>query len=67
MKTMSNVDLYAISHELNQLLKDARVQKAYQPTRETVIIRLHVPGKGRVDVVFRLEFGCIPPVSTRKP
>lgn len=71
MKTMSNVDLYAISHELNQLLKDARVQKAYQPTRDTVIIRFHVPGKGRVDVVFqagvRVHTTQYPPENPKVP
>ena len=53
MKAMSNVDVYAICKELGELLKDARVQKAYQPTKDTVLIRFHVPGKGRVDVIFQ--------------
>jgi len=71
MKAMSNVDLYAISHELNELLKDARVQKAYQPTRDTVIIRFHVPGKGRVDVAFqaglRVHTTQYPPENPKVP
>ncbi|MGC9517350.1 MAG: ribosome rescue protein RqcH [Methanomicrobiales archaeon] len=53
MKGMSNVDVYAICTELNEILKNARVDKAFQPTKDTVIIRFHVPGKGRVDVVFQ--------------
>jgi predicted ribosome quality control (RQC) complex YloA/Tae2 family protein len=71
MKAMSNVDLYAISHELNELLSDARVQKAYQPTRDTVIIRCHVPGKGRVDVAFqaglRVHTTQYPPENPKVP
>jgi len=71
MKAMSNVDLYAISHELNELLSDARVQKAYQPTRDTVIIRFHVPGKGRVDVAFqaglRVHTTQYPPENPKVP
>ncbi len=71
MKAMSNVDLYAISHELNELLQDARVQKAYQPTRDTVIIRFHVPGKGRVDVAFqaglRVHTTQYPPENPKVP
>ena len=71
MKAMSNVDLYAISHELDELLKDARVQKAYQPTRDTVIIRFHVPGKGRVDVAFqaglRVHTTQYPPENPKVP
>ncbi|CDG65333.1 MAG: hypothetical protein PWQ15_967 [Methanobacterium sp.] len=71
MKAMSNVDLYAISHELNELLKDARVQKAYQPTRDTVIIRFHIPGKGRVDVAFqaglRVHTTQYPPENPKVP
>ncbi len=53
MKNMSNVDVFAISHELKELLIGARVDKAYQPTKDTVLIRFHVPSKGRVDVVFQ--------------
>lgn len=56
MKAMSNVDVYAICKELGELIKDARVQKAYQPTKDTVLIRFHVPGKGRVDVIFQAGF-----------
>ena len=52
MKAMSNVDIYAISSELTTYLKDARFQKAYQPSKDTVLIRFHVPGSGRVDVTF---------------
>ncbi len=53
MKNMSNVDVYAICHELRDLLKGARVDKAYQPTKDTVLIRFHVSGRGRVDIVFQ--------------
>ena len=53
MKNMSNVDVYAVCHELRDLLKGARVDKAYQPTKDTVLIRFHVAGKGRVDIVFQ--------------
>lgn len=53
MKNMSNVDVFAICHELKELLKGARVDKAFQPTKDTVIIRFHVSGTGRVDVVFQ--------------
>jgi predicted ribosome quality control (RQC) complex YloA/Tae2 family protein len=71
MKAMSNVDIYAIRHELNELLKEARVQKAYQPMKDTVIIRFHVPGKGRVDVVFqaglRVHTTQYPPENPKLP
>ncbi|MGF7117940.1 ribosome rescue protein RqcH [Methanobacterium oryzae] len=53
MKNMSNVDVFAICHELKELLRGARVDKAFQPTKDTVIIRFHVSGTGRVDVVFQ--------------
>ncbi len=53
MKNMSNVDVYTVCHELRDLLKGARVDKAYQPTKDTVLIRFHVAGKGRVDIVFQ--------------
>ncbi|MCL2157202.1 MAG: NFACT family protein [Methanobrevibacter sp.] len=53
MKTMSNVDIFAISQELHNLLEGARVDKSFQPNKDTVIIRFHVKGVGRVDVVFQ--------------
>lgn len=53
MKTMSNVDINAICYELNELLEGARVDKSFQPTKDTVIMRFHVRGTGRVDVVFQ--------------
>lgn len=53
MKTMSNVDIYTITHELNNLLKNARVDKSFQPTEDIVVIRFHVPGTGRVDLVIQ--------------
>jgi predicted ribosome quality control (RQC) complex YloA/Tae2 family protein len=71
MKAMSNVDVYAICKELGEILKDARVQKAYQPTKDTVLIRFHVPGKGRVDVIFQAGFRVhttqYPPQNPKMP
>ena len=53
MKSMSNVDIFTISNELNNLLSGARVDKSFQPTRDIVVIRFHVPGTGRVDLVMQ--------------
>jgi len=53
MKGMSNVDVFAVCHELKEILTDARVDKAYQPTKDTVLIRFHVPGRGRIDLVLQ--------------
>ena len=39
MKAMSNVDVYTISDELNNLLSGARVDKSFQPTNDIVVIR----------------------------
>ncbi|MGB9201499.1 ribosome rescue protein RqcH, partial [Methanobacterium sp.] len=65
------VDVYAICKELGEMLKDARVQKAYQPTKDTVLIRFHVPSKGRVDVVFqaglRVHSTQYPPQNPKIP
>jgi predicted ribosome quality control (RQC) complex YloA/Tae2 family protein len=71
MKAMSNVDVYAICSELKKSLKDARLQKAYQPTKDTVLIRFHVPGEGRADVVFqaglRVHLTHFPPLNPKIP
>ena len=53
MKTMSNVDIYTITNELNNLLSGARVDKSFQPTKDIVVMRLHVPGTGRIDLVMQ--------------
>lgn len=71
MKPMSNVDVYAICSELKKSLKDARFQKAYQPTKDTILIRFHVPGEGRVDVIFqaglRVHLTHYPPLNPKIP
>ena len=53
MKPMSNVDIFTISDELNNLLSGARVDKSFQPTKDIVVMRFHVPGTGRVDLVMQ--------------
>lgn len=53
MKTMSNVDIYTITDELNDILENARVDKSFQPMNDTVVIIFHVPGTGRVDLVMQ--------------
>jgi predicted ribosome quality control (RQC) complex YloA/Tae2 family protein len=53
MKPMSNVDIFTISNELNNLLTGARVDKSFQPTKDIVVMRFHVPGTGRVDLVMQ--------------
>jgi predicted ribosome quality control (RQC) complex YloA/Tae2 family protein len=51
---MSNVDIFAITHELNEFLEGARVDKSFQPTNDTVLMRFHKQGFGRVDIVFQI-------------
>ena len=53
MKAMSNVDIFTISDELNDLLTGARVDKSFQPSKDIVVMRFHVAGMGRVDLVMQ--------------
>ena len=53
MKSMSNVDIYTICQELNDLLTGARVDKSFQPTKDTVVMRFHKAGTGRLDLVIQ--------------
>ena len=53
MKSMSNVDIFTVSNELNELLSGARVDKSFQPTKDIVVMRFHVPGTGRIDLVMQ--------------
>ena len=50
---MSNVDIYTICQELNDLLIGARVDKSFQPTKDTVVMRFHKAGTGRLDLVIQ--------------
>ena len=50
---MSNVDIYTICQELNDLLAGARVDKSFQPTKDTVVMRFHKAGTGRLDLVIQ--------------
>ncbi|MDR0912309.1 MAG: NFACT family protein [Methanobrevibacter sp.] len=52
MKAMSNVDIYASVYELNELLVNSRVDKSFQPDKNTVVMRFNVKGMGRVDLVL---------------
>lgn len=38
MKHMSNVDIFTITDELNNLLTGARVDKSFQPTKDIVVM-----------------------------
>ena len=53
MKAMSNVDIFTVSDELNNLLIGARVDKSFQPAKDIVVMRFHVAGTGRVDLVMQ--------------
>ena len=53
MKSMTNVDINIICQELNELLAGARVDKSFQPTKDTVVMRFHKAGTGRMDLVIQ--------------
>lgn len=53
MKTMSNVDVYTISYELKNLLIGSRVDKSFQPTKDTIVMRFHKAGYGRIDLIMQ--------------
>ena len=50
---MTNVDIHTICQELNDLLVGARVDKSFQPTKDTVVMRFHKAGTGRLDLVIQ--------------
>ncbi len=51
---MTNVDVAALAAELAPLLVGARLDKAYQPGKEAVLLRVRRKGTGKVDVYFEL-------------
>ena len=50
---MSNVDIYRIVKELNAEIIGARIDKSYQPTYDTIRIKLRKAGEGRKDLVMQ--------------
>lgn len=71
MKSMSNVDIYTICQELKDQLTGARVDKSYQPTNDTVVIRFHKAGTGRLDLVMqagkRIHLSVYPLSNPQQP
>ncbi|WP_455645871.1 ribosome rescue protein RqcH [Methanosphaera sp.] len=53
MKSMSNVDIHTIVNELNKEIVNTRIDKAYQPTYDTIRIKLRKAGEGRKDLVIQ--------------
>lgn len=53
IKSMSNVDIYRIVKELNEEIIGARIDKSYQPTYDTIRIKLRKAGEGRKDLVMQ--------------
>src|SRR5437899_6338922 len=62
---MTNVDVAALAAELAPLLVGARLEKAYQPAKEQVLLRLRRKGAGRIDLLF--ELGKFLTVTKRPP
>ncbi len=50
---MSNVDVHTIVKELNEKLIGTRIDKSYQPTEDTIRIKLRKAGEGRLDLVIQ--------------
>ena len=50
---MSNVDVYRIVKELNEEIINTRIDKSYQPTYDTIRIKLRKAGEGRKDLVMQ--------------
>ncbi|MEA3190346.1 MAG: hypothetical protein QOD77_928 [Thermoplasmata archaeon] len=51
---MTNVDVAALASELASLVVGARVDRAYQPGRDVILLRLRRKGTGKVDLLFEL-------------
>ncbi len=51
---LTNVDVAALARELDATLSGARFDKAFQPEKDAILLRLRRKGLGRVDLFFRL-------------
>lgn len=68
---MTNVDVAAIAAELAPLLVGARLDKAYQPAKDQVLLRLRRKASGKQDLLIELgRFATLtrrPPQNPDKP
>ncbi len=62
---MTNVDVAALAAELAPRVVGARLDRAYQPAKEQILLRLRRKGTGRVDLLF--ELGKFLTATTRPP
>ncbi len=62
---MTNVDVAALAGELRRLLVGGRFDKAYQPAKESILLRVRRKGAGRIDLLF--ELGRFLTVTKRPP
>jgi predicted ribosome quality control (RQC) complex YloA/Tae2 family protein len=62
---MTNVDVAALAAELAPLLVGARLDKAYQPAKEQVLLRLRRKGTGKQDLL--IELGRFATLTRRPP
>jgi predicted ribosome quality control (RQC) complex YloA/Tae2 family protein len=60
---MTSVDVAALAAELGPLLVGARVDRAYQPAKERILLRLRKKGTGRLDLL--MEIGSFATVTQR--
>lgn len=51
---MTNVDVAALASELSKLMVGARVDKAYQPAKDRILLRMRQRGVGKLDVLLQL-------------
>lgn len=61
---MTNVDVAALAAELSPLLVGGRFDRAWQPGKDTILLRVRRKGAGKVDVLFELGRFLTP---TRRP
>jgi predicted ribosome quality control (RQC) complex YloA/Tae2 family protein len=62
---MTNVDVAALAAELAPLMQGARLDKAYQPAKGQVLLRLRRKGAGKLDLL--IELGRFVTLTRRPP
>lgn len=62
---MTNVDVACIAAELAPLLNGGRVEKAYQPAKDQILLRMRRKGVGKLELLF--ELGRFLTITRRSP
>jgi len=66
-KQLNSADIYFLASELNTMLSDARIDKAYQLGEKELKLKIYAQGAGSLDLVLAPDYICISRFPRKAP